>query len=140
MAKKFPVRADIDRAEQDISKLGGADLAGIEIAHISGDEIGRDAEPGRLGTAVVEHRRAQIEPAIAIAATLPFLEVRRRAAGDLEHPAHRNRGKALDRRGKEINLARDVRNRERDVEIFRVAVRLHCSRRLSRTARVLRLV
>jgi len=125
MAEKFPVRAEIDRAEQHIGELGAADLAGVEIAHVGGDEIGRDAEAGRLGARAVEHRRAQVESAIMAAAAVPFLEVGRGAAGDLEHPANGDSGKAPYRRREKVDLARDVGDRKGEIVIFRVAVRLH---------------
>jgi len=114
----------IDRETGAVSSEA-TDRGWIERPHVSGDKIGRGAEPGSLGPRRIEHRFAQVKPAVAVTVPLPFSEVGRSAAGDFEYPPDWRARKFTGRRLEEIDLGGVIGGAEGDIVVFGIAIRVH---------------
>src|SRR5262249_51845794 len=89
MIEKFPIRSDVERTEQHVSKIERTKTA-VEIAHIPEEKRGVDPVSPRLVPAKLDHGGAEVEPAIGVASLMPFFQIRRRTGRELEDSAVRS--------------------------------------------------
>src|SRR5208282_620034 len=96
MVEELAVGSDIERAEQHIGQVEWAETA-IEVAHIAEDKRRVDALAPRFVSGEFDHGRAEIEPAIGVTPSMPFLEIRCGAGAQLEDPVNFRLRKFVDR-------------------------------------------
>ena len=75
----------IERAKQHISEVEWTETA-IEVSHVPEDKRGLDTLAFGFVASELDHGGAEIEPAIGIAPSVPFLQIRRCTSAQFEDP------------------------------------------------------